>query len=239
MTGPDLAGEALIGGALLGSALTGDGVTSEGGNSAAEALAVHQLLGRIVYFHVLFIEPVLQPCDRKNAPQAPCCNHRLAPGRPSVEQLLEATAWNVVDDVATSISPSGWACPKRSGDCCASCRVSAAGATIAQGWARTEQREYHRPPLSETTLRGFGLLAGARLSRTFSARHAATCAALERRGLGEDSAPPNPQDLPLTGELLALWADPAATSRQPVVSWLNHCAGLDDARRVLQARRSR
>jgi hypothetical protein len=156
MSGPDL-----VGGALVDSALTGDGVTGGGRNAAAEALAVHQLLGRVVYFHVLFIEPALRPRDRKNEPQAPCCNHGPAPGRPSVGRLLKVTAWNVVDDVATSISPTGWACPERTGDCCASCRVASTGATIAQSWARTEQHEYHRPPLAETTLRGYGLVADA------------------------------------------------------------------------------
>ncbi|MFD4371864.1 hypothetical protein [Streptomyces sp. NPDC058486] len=46
-------------------------------------------------------------------------------------------------------------------------------------------------------------------------------------------------ELPLTGELLALWADPAVTTRTPVASWLNHCTGgLGDVRRVRESRRT-
>ncbi|TDC45092.1 hypothetical protein E1258_30770 [Micromonospora sp. KC207] len=49
---------------------------------------------------------------------------------------------------------------------------------------------------------------------------------------------PGTEDLPLAGELLALWANPTAKTHHPVASWLNHCTGLDDVRRVLKTRRT-
>ncbi|MEV4197462.1 MULTISPECIES: hypothetical protein [Micromonospora] len=49
---------------------------------------------------------------------------------------------------------------------------------------------------------------------------------------------PGAEELPLTGELLALWDNPNAATHHPVVSWLNHCTGLDDVRRVLETRRT-
>ncbi|MFI2618500.1 hypothetical protein [Streptomyces sp. NPDC018584] len=38
----------------------------------------------------------------------------------------------------------------------------------------------------------------------------------------------------MTGELFALWLDPLAATRSPVISWLNHCTDLNDIHRVLQ-----
>jgi hypothetical protein len=207
--------------------------------SATNTLTIHQLLGRIVYFHTLFIEPAL--VSRKNAERAePCCNHGTAPGRRTVDELLPGTAWAVLDDVAVTLPAQHHACPASGGGCCVTCRVAGAGATIAAGWAQAERRAYGGALPTETPQRLCGRAAAARMGRAFADQHAAGCPALDRLTADrvEEDLLPRPEELPLTGELLALWTDPTATTRRPVASWLNHCTGLDDVRRVLDTRRN-
>jgi len=105
---------------------------------------------------------------------------------------------------------------------------------IARWWASTEQRAYGRTPLALETREALGHAVAVRLGKAFAAQHQAACDGLDRAAAKPETARlPTPEELPLTGELLALWSDP--TVRQPVVSWLNHCAGLDDVARVLEA----
>jgi hypothetical protein len=207
--------------------------------SATDALTIHQLLGRIVYFHALFIEPAL--VSGKNAePTEPCCNHGTAPGCCTVDEVLAGTAWAVLDGVAATLPAQHRTCPAAGGGCCVTCRIAGAGATIAAGWAQAEQRAYGGVPPAEMLQQVCGRAAAVRMGRVFAAQHAARCPALDRLTADpvEEDLLPRPGELPLTGELLALWADPIATTRRPVASWLNHCTGLDDVRRVLDARRN-
>lgn len=211
-----------------------------------DALTIHQLLGRIVYFHALFIEPALpsgQPTVRAARGEA-CCNHGAAPGRVTVEELLPGSAWAALVDVAATLPAHHPVCPADEGSCCATCRVAYAGAAIAAGWAQAEHQAYRLKPAPEALVHACGQAAAARLGGVFAAQHPGQhpvlCPALARLTATpvDPNLLPSPHKLPLTGELLALWADPAFTTRHPVASWLNHCTGLDDIRRVLTTRRT-
>ncbi|MEV1011763.1 hypothetical protein [Streptomyces sp. NPDC049881] len=203
---------------------------------ATDALTINQLLGRIVYFHALFIEPSLRPGPPPE-PGPVCCNHGPAPGRrTTVGELLQDSAWAALGEVAATLPAHHQPCPKSARSCCATCRVAAAAAAVAGGWAQTEYRTFQHTEPAETLLRSCGLAAAVRLGRAFAAQHAASCPELDRLTVPE--ALPGAEELPLTGELLALWADPTATASHPVASWLNHCTGLDDIRRVLETRRT-
>jgi hypothetical protein len=209
---------------------------SAGGGT--HAVTLHQLLGRIVYFHVLFIEPSLRPPPPR--PGEACCNHHRPSGsRRTVDALLYDTAWQALDEVAAA---AGYLrrCPTQGGDCCATCRVAAAADTVATSWAQTEHHVYHHTAPKGELLRACGLIAAVRLGRVFATQHHEPCPGLKRlEALRPDNAEPvSAEELPLTGELLALWADPTATTHHPVTSWLNHCSGLDEVGRLLHARRT-
>ncbi|MEV5766098.1 hypothetical protein AB0L34_16220 [Micromonospora sp. NPDC052213] len=204
-------------------------------DSVTDSLTIHQLLGRIVYFHALFIEPALRPSAARG-PGPVCCNHGLDSGRGTVGELLADSAWVALVEVAAALPAHHQPCPKTDGACCATCRVAAAAAAVAAGWAQTEYRGYQRTEPAETLLRSCRLAAAARLGRVFATQHAAPCPALDRLTVLE--AQPGAEELPLAGELLALWANPIANTRHPVTSWLNHCTDLDDVRRVLETRRT-
>ncbi|MGH8929906.1 MAG: hypothetical protein ACRDZO_04535 [Egibacteraceae bacterium] len=109
---------------------------------------------------------------------------------------------------------------------------------IAGWWASTEQRAYGTPAAAPETREAWSRAVAVRLAKAYAGQHEAACAGLDRAAAKPETPRlPTPEELPLTGELLALWSDP--TARQPVVSWLNHCAGLDDVARVLEIRRTR
>lgn len=204
-------------------------------SSAADSLTIHQLLGRIVYFHALFIEPDLQP-SAAHKPGPVCCNHGPDSGRSTVGELLLNSAWVALVEVAATLPAHQRPCPKSDGTCCATCRVATAAAGIATGWVQTECRSYRRTELTQALLHSCRLAAAVRLGRVFATQHAASCPALDRLTVPEPL--PGAEELPLTGELLALWANPTATTRHPVANWLNHCTSLDDVRRVLETRRT-
>jgi hypothetical protein len=207
--------------------------------SAPDALTVHQLLGRIVYFHTLFISPELRT-DSVPEPGPACCNHGIAPGRRCISEVLAGSAWSALVEVAAALPAHYRPCPKTSGTCCATCRITAAASAVACGWALTEHRTYRQTEPAEHLIRDCGHAAADRLGQVFAAQHASSCPALDRLTATSPApqALPSVEELPLTGELLALWADPDTTTRHPVASWLNHCTGLDDIRRVLDSRRS-
>ncbi|AJC54961.1 hypothetical protein GZL_02370 [Streptomyces sp. 769] len=146
------------------------------------------------------------------------------------------SAWAALVEVAATLPAHHQPCPKAAQSCCGTCRVAAAARAVASGWAQTEYRNYQQAEPTETLLHSCGLAAAARFGRVFAAQNAASCGALDRLTVPE--ALPGPEQLPLTGELLTLWANPTATTRHPVASWLNHCTGLDDIRRVLEMRRT-
>lgn len=204
-------------------------------STATDALTIHQLLGRIVYFHALFIEPILKPGPAPG-PGPMCCNHGQATGQATISDLLPNSAWAALVEIAATLPAHDQPCPKADGACCATCRVAVAAASIADSWAQNEYRCYQQTEPSEMLLRLCRHTAAARLGQVFATQHAASCLALRQLTVPEEL--PSAEHLPLTGELLALWANPTATTRHPVASWLNHCTGLDDIRRVLETRRT-
>lgn len=204
-----------------------------------DTLTTHQLLGRIVYFHALFIEPALR-ASPSPWPGPACCNHSAAAGCPTVDTLLPQSAWAALIEVATAIPAHNRQCPKAAGSCCATCRIASSAAAVAAGWAQTEFRSYQMTSHVERRSRACARTAAARLARVFATQHAVQCLTLQQltEAAAEPEGLPDVEELPLTGELLALWADPTATTGHPVTSWLNHCTGLDDVRRVLRTRRN-
>ncbi|KPI02950.1 hypothetical protein OK074_5100 [Actinobacteria bacterium OK074] len=204
-------------------------------SSATDVLTIHQLLGRIVYFHALFIEPALRP-GTPSEPGPECCNHAADPGQRAVGEVLPDSAWMSLVDIAATLPAHHRPCPQSDGTCCATCHVTSTAAAITAGWAQTEYHSYRQAEPAETLLHVCENAAAARLGRVFAEQHTTRCPALDRRTVPE--ALPETEELPLTGELLSLWADPTATTRHPVASWLNHCTGLDDIRRVLKTRRT-
>ncbi|GGV01547.1 hypothetical protein GCM10010495_10810 [Kitasatospora herbaricolor] len=205
---------------------------------AIDDVTLHQLLGRIVYFHTLFIDPVFVPAQEPGRGGA-CCNHRSSAHQRTAYGLLATTAWTALDEIAATLSGHHTPCPHRDGSCCATCRVATAGAAIADAWIITEHRAYQRQPPVDRARQVCRTAAAARLAHPFAAQHAAACPALASLGpTSSNPLLPSPEDLPLTGELFALWQDPLSTAHSPVVSWLNHCTALDDVHRVLETRRN-
>ncbi|MEU7072958.1 hypothetical protein AB0B30_27885 [Streptomyces narbonensis] len=209
------------------------------GDRALDELTVHQLLGRIVYFHVLLIAPDLPAADREPAWGPACCHHRAHSSR-FPDAALEGSAWGALLEVSAELPDHHRPCPRTSDTCCAACRVTSAASAVGSGWASAEHRAYHQRLPEPGLLDACGRAAASRVGRVFAAPYATTCTALDRL-TAQPPAPeelPGVDELPLTGELLALWADPAATTQAPVASWLNHCTGLGDVRRVLESRRT-
>lgn len=204
--------------------------------SPGETAAVNQLLGRVVYLHVLFIEPCMTTAaSRADLGWSQCCNHSdsACPVQSTWRQVGQ-TAWSVLLDVAASV-PETSTCRPQPDDCCVTCVIGNSAASTAQHWIVTEEEAYHLQGRSLSSLRAWALLAGARLARTFAHQHdLASCA--RTMNVDNDVAPPT--DLPLVGELLALWANPLA-DKTPVVTWLNHCTGLADVARIIETRRTR
>lgn len=205
--------------------------------TAPDALTIHQLLGRIVYFHALHIAPAL-PAGPPARPGPTCCNHGPALDRRPAADLSTGSAWHALVDVATALPSHHRVCPHTAGACCATCRIAAAASAVAGGWALTEHRAYRPGNPTAQLVKDCRSAAAARITPVFAAQHNAACRALDSLTAPATYALPDTDTLPLTGELLALWADPAATIRNPVASWLNHCTGLADIRRVLDSRRS-
>ncbi|MEU8708649.1 hypothetical protein [Streptomyces sp. NPDC048565] len=206
-------------------------------SAAPDVLTIHQLLGRIVYFHALHIAPAL-PAGPPARPGPACCNHAPGPGRRPAPALPAGSAWHALVDVATALPSHHRPCPHPAGACCATCRIAAAASAVAGGWALTEHRAYRQGDPAAWLVEDCRTATADRIARVFSAQHHTACPALDGLTAPGPHALPSLDTLPLTAELLALWADPAATTRTPVASWLNHCTGLADVRRVLDSRRS-
>ncbi|PVD04480.1 hypothetical protein [Streptomyces sp. CS014] len=188
-------------------------------NPRIDPLAVHQLIGRAVYFHTLFIEPHM-PAPL-NVPGPRCCNHTPRNPQPTCAQAL-TDAWNALP-VTAGADPAA-RCPRHSPDCCASCRIHQAAKSIATTWALTEHVAHHQAPAPTPVLAAFRTAAAAHITTALNLHLSVPRCPAARR-----TAPPTPADgrLPLTEELVALWAA-ATSSGTPIVSVLNHCTTLAD-----------
>jgi hypothetical protein len=207
-------------------------------NSTEDDAALHQLLGRIVYFHTLFIEPATIPTTAPRTSE-PCCNHGADPGQRTAYGLLASTAWTALDEIAAGLGAHEQPCPRKAPSCCATCRIADVGASIAGAWIVTEHHAYDRLPPSASLLHTVRDAAATRLSCAFAHQHQALCPTRSRPRPADTVPLPDRLTLPLTGELLALWQNPLATTALPVASWLNHCTALSDVHHVLQTRKER
>ncbi|MFE0458138.1 hypothetical protein ACFW1A_02610 [Kitasatospora sp. NPDC058965] len=206
-------------------------------NTALTDVTLHQLLGRIVYFHTIFIAPARREAPALGPAEA-CCNHRADVRQRTAYGLLATTAWSALDEIAATLPGHHAPCPDRDGSCCAACRVATAGATITDAWLVTEHHAYQRSRPDTATRVVCRTAGAARLAHAFAAQHASACPALASLSSVGSPLLPTPDELPLTGELLALWQDPLSNASRPVVSWLNHCTAVDDIHRVLETRRN-
>lgn len=201
-----------------------------------EETAIHQLLGRIVYLHALFIEPhIPMTRPRVSVERVACCNHTAQAEPMPPWSRSSGSAWTVLLEVADTL-PDTSRCRQVPDGCCAACVVATSAATIVQWWVDVEQEAYGQTDMPRAAEQVWARAAGTRLARVFARQHGTDCRALAADlKVVED---PSPDVLALTGELFALWANPAGADQAPVVSWLNHCAGLADVARIVDSRRT-
>ncbi len=203
--------------------------------NAHNTLTVHQLLGRLVYFHVLFIEPELPPMGRPAGGGEVCCRHSDPVPASDDTTRLRDTAWAAVEEIAATLAATS-TCPGEVARCCPTCQVLAAGKAITDCWMDVEHRAYGTPP-QPGDQEDWSRAVAVRLAAVFSRQHDSVCAALAGATARWSTVrPPSAERLPLTSELMTLWADP--TDRAPVISWLNHCTALTDVAQVLDTRRT-
>ncbi|MCM6774505.1 hypothetical protein NDR87_13795 [Nocardia sp. CDC159] len=193
-----------------------------------EKITIHQLLGRIVYFHVLMIEPALPGTTRhQQRLDCDCCRHRLGVTGPEDPITMP---WTVLLDIATSLRVPVWCA--REGPCCSVCRVRRSTAAIACSWIDTETLTYaDTEPAAAQRGSWCGLIA-SQIADVFAHYTDTRCAAPHAPIA---TMPPPGDRFPLAAEQAALWAAPIG--RAPVISWLNHCADLGDIAHELHTRR--
>jgi hypothetical protein len=210
--------------------------------SPRQTLSVHQRLGRLGYFHALFIEPAIsRSADFAADSQLPhiaasCCNHtRPASDRPASMRLLNESAWKLLKEMAICLGAKP-RCPMSTAECCPTCRVITDGLWVATAWS-TVQRRVLTPavPPKPATDTMISLLLG----HAFAAQQEIACDFLGDAAYDTREAPQAAEnDLPLTAELINLWRDPFSPAAPKAFTWLNHCAGMENLRHVIQTRRA-
>jgi hypothetical protein len=210
--------------------------------AALEASAIYQLIGRIIYFHVLFIEPALSQPDAAG-PAGPCCRHARPPVSASAAPGAEPDGcdghlggWAGLEEIAHGLQgcyrPCRWPAP-----CCRACVIGRSGAAIVTAWAGTECSAYGLPAPGAEFLAACAGTAAQQMAAAFAQSAPASCAGGEVvRPAGATLA--SVGELPLTAELLQLWREPGRVSSAPVISWLNHCSSLADIRSERDSRRT-
>ncbi|WP_433664675.1 hypothetical protein ACQPW1_22545 [Nocardia sp. CA-128927] len=199
--------------------------------TAAETAIVNQLLGRLCYFHVLFIEPALSTPHALLDQQ--CCHHRgsaMAAVTAAESAALESSPWRVLAEIGGSIGVQQ--CRPDVSTCCAACRVRSYASAIADCWISTESRAYRhsRPKVTHRTQ--WCKVIAERMVTAFDRQYGTSCTAVVE--LPAERAMPDLSGLPLSGELSELWVAPIGAA--PVASWLNHCAGIDDIAHELRVK---
>lgn len=200
-------------------------------------LSIHQLLGRIGYFHALFIEPVISehPDAVTAVPASVCCRHngmdleRLIP-----HSELASSAWELLPRIAHQLGAT-CACPANGPDCCAACMVAYSAKTTAATWIAAQAVALEFTVPQDRAAQAIGRI----LARAFATEYGADCAQLDRDttpGATIQLAEEHP--LPLTAELLGVWVDSATAPGGRLSTWLNHCSGMDDIRRIILLRRA-
>lgn len=196
-----------------------------------DSLVINQLLGRLTYFHVLFIEPAMGT-RRNQQPQHTCCHHQPDPTEhdPMNTTDLAGTPWSVLIELGEALGAS--ICHSGVADCCATCLVRHHAEHIIGCWIDTEAHTHgYAPTTSEQT--AWATDISRRLATAFARQHGinVTTTCIGR----PPSRSPIPCELPLVTELAALWTEPLGQT--PVISWLNHCADINDVARELKTRK--
>ncbi|HEV2347004.1 MAG TPA: hypothetical protein VGS97_23080 [Actinocrinis sp.] len=209
--------------------------------SPIQTLSVHQRLGRLGYFHALFIEPqISRSADCGADPQlpdiaAPCCNHADSESvKPASMRLLDESAWKLLKEIAICLGAKP-RCPTATAECCPTCRVIADGLCVATAWTAVQRRVFKpagTPDYATDTM--ISLLLG----HAFAVQQETACALVGDSTYGGEIPQAAENDLPLTAELINLWCDPFSPAAPQAFTWLNHCAGMDDLRHVIQTRRA-
>jgi hypothetical protein len=198
-------------------------------------LSLHQLLGRIGYFHALFIEPVLDlhPEAVTSAPARTCCLHSGALlDRPIARAELASSAWDLIPRIAEQLGATP-ACPVNDPTCCAACTVASNSETIAATWILAQSTALDVATPHDHSTRAIGRV----LARAYAAHYDAECAELDRDTASDVAVQlAKAHPLPLTAELLGCWADPDTAPSGRLSTWLNHCSGMDDIRRIALTR---
>lgn len=198
--------------------------------TTTDPFAVNQLLGRLTYFHVLFIEPALPSERPENRPATPCCLHdpSQAVTRSAPRDII-TTPWIVLVQIAEEIGAAG--CRADSRECCPACRIHACATAIVATWIATENRAYgYRSPHAQESAT-WSLTVADAITAIFTDQHRLPCT---RTRTATPGLRPTVDRFPLSGELAQLWCAPDDT--RPVTSWLNHCAALEDVTRHLRQR---
>lgn len=200
--------------------------------TSQDTLVINQLLGRLTYFHVLFIEPAMRT-HRPRRPHHSCCRHR--PGRteygPITTAELAGTPWWVLTELGHALGAPN--CDGGAGvsDCCATCLVRRHSEQIVDCWIETEAHVYECVPTT-TEQSIWGADISHRLASAFAHQHAInTTATCIPRGRSKRAITCG---LALVAELGALWTQPLGQA--PVISWLNHCTDLNDVARERNTR---
>lgn len=198
-------------------------------------LSFHQLLGRIGYFHALFVEPVLDahPETVASAPARTCCLHTGAlPERRVQRAELASSAWGLIPRIAEQLGATP-ACPVNDPTCCAACTVASNSEAIGATWILAQATALDVDAPQDHAAPAIGRV----LARAFATQHDTDCSELDL-----DTAPDaavqlaKAHPLPLTAELLGCWADPATAPSGRLSTWLNHCSDMDDIRRITLTR---
>jgi len=193
-----------------------------------DVLTANQLLGRLVYFHTLFIEPKL-PGRLVRSQVTLCCRHDRRPN--SIIRSSDntpRTPWEVLIEIAGGLGPAQ--CTPSTGECCVPCRVRSCATVIAETWLTVESDSYSGC-LTSADHQAWAASIGGAIAKACAEVDGADCARTEDY-IGTVTPPAD--RFPLSSELAALWS--ATDAGSPVISWLNHCAGLDDIARRIRLR---
>jgi len=187
----------------------------------SETLAVNQLLGRLAYFHALFVESALPPTrPDPTASHGPCCHHALGERVDQADVDVSATAWAVLLEIGANLGTD--LCCLHTTACCPTCRIQSCSAAVSGLWIASEAHAYRwdQPPTAHTRQEWQATIS-AHMTAAFARQYGTHCTRTTTPAVS--TATPTDR-FPLTGELAALWSAP--TSAAPVISWLNHCASI-------------
>ncbi len=200
-------------------------------------LQVHQLLGRIVYFHVMFFEPSLSEYMGTFSKSLPndrhaCSRHATNTHTKPQQATIMETPWQVIIDIADSL-PDRRSCDGDSTKCCPCCAITEAGRAIALCWREIEALAYGKSKDQEH--QRFADQVGQTLSAVYRDTTSLICANnIKCDEIQSEMDPVELVNLPISSELLKVWHSLRCGNVLPIESWLNHCSTLKDVAAVVK-----